>query len=400
MKKKYKSLQDIYLEKSFLKKVPSVPGASIFENAQILIQKDPPHGEVEGPFDLSDVKFRKISKIVKQSEEGEKTLSEEIIKISNLPKEAVADILNKISDLSEEDQTKIVEYIKNRSITLEALNNQNVFDIFAKQGIVKEFTQFLYKYELRSAGARVGKGEAFFSLMLKGARKASGVKTKADPDTGDVRIDGQEVEIKGQGARLKGQKGFGAPENVAVFWSEELKKASSNIPEILQKVPAANSLDWNLKEGGYALDTLGQMLIKSTNGSFTLDDLKNLWKKGFSFLYPAAEKTKFNFIDEAYKTGVLNKDVFVKEFIKFATLYYFDVQNINFIVLSKFDVRSKEITKKGAVSPVAEKRYGLLRIITRDDINSGSLFSKVIFKLPQIGGSPGPQGSGLGVSVM
>lgn len=400
MNKKYKSLQDIYIEKAINKKVPGIPSATIFENAQILIQRDPPHGEVEGPFNVSDIKIKKISKIVKQSEEGEKTLTEEIIKISNLPAEAVSDILNKLSDLSEEEQNKIVEYIRNRSVTLESLNNQNVFDVFEKVGVSKDFSKFLYKYELRSTGARVGKGEAFFSLMLKGARKASGIRSKSDPDTGDIRIEGQEVEIKGQSARLKGQKGFGAPENVARFWSDELKKASVNIPSINDKIPAPNSLNWNFKDGGYALDSFGQELIKSSGGTFTLEDLKQLWKKGLTLLYPSSRDENLKFIDEVYKSGSFNKDLFVQEFIKFAALYYYDIQNINFIVLSKFDIRTKEMTSKGEVSPTAAKRYGLLRIITRDDINSGAIFGKVIFKLPQIGGAPGPQGSGLGVSVM
>jgi hypothetical protein len=399
--KKYKSLQEIYLEKTITKVVPGIPGTKIFEGAQILIQKDPPHGEVAGPFDISDDKFKKISKIIKHSEEKEKSIIDEVVKISNLPSEAVIDILNVLEEFSEEEKNKVIDYIGNRTVTLESLNNNNVLDVFQKIGIPRKFSEFLYKYELKSVGAKVGKGEAFFSLMLKGARKASGIKSKNDPDTGDVRIDGQEVEIKGQSARLKGQKGFGSPENVARYWSEELKKISANIPSLREKIPAPSSLEWNFKDdGGYALDRLGQEIIKASGGSFTLENLKALWKGGLILLYPSAEESKLKFIDDSYKTGSFDKKLFVKEFIKFATLYYFDIQKINFIVISKFDIRGKEITKKGSISPAASQRLGLLRIVTREDVDTDAIFSKASFKLPQIGGAGGVWGSGLGISVI
>jgi hypothetical protein len=399
--KRYKSLQDVYLEKAASKAVPPVPGASVFlikDNATILIQKDPPSGEVE-QYNVSDEKLDKLKTIIGKSEIKDKTLPETITKTSNLPGQAVREIVAHLEEYPEEAVNKVTEYIKNRSIDLKDLDNKNVFDVFEGVGIPKDFSRFLYSYQLKQTSPNVGKGEAFFSLMLRGARKAMGGK-KADAETGDVRIDGQEVEIKGQNARLKGQKGFGAPENVARYWSEELKKASVNIPEINDIIPSSSSLDWNFKDGGYALDTIGQQLIKATQGTFTLEDLKNLWKSGLTFLYPMANKEKFNFIDKVYENGSFNKDIFVKELIKFAFKYYLDVQKINFIVLSKFDLNKKEINSKGIASPGALAKLGLLRIVTREDIDSGDVFNKASFKMPQIGGAPGPQGSGLGVSVM
>jgi len=400
--KKYKSLQDIYLERAAGKSVTPIPGASVSfikDNATILIQRDPPNGEVE-QYDVSDEKLTKLKNVISKTEIKDKTLPEQIVKISNLPAQAVNEIMTHLEEYPEEQVNKITDYIKNRSINLKDLDNKNVFDVFEEAGVPRDFSKYLYGYQLKQTSPNVGKGEAFFSLMLRGARKAMGGK-KTDAETGDVRIGGEEVEIKGQDARLKGQKGFGSPENVAKFWSESLKKASANLPDINSKIPLPSSNDWNFKEGGYALDTLGQELIQPSQGTFNLEDLKTLWKKGLSLLYPVASEDKFNFIDEAYKGGVFNKQVFIKELIKFVCNLYFDIQNLNFIVLSKFDLRQKsDFLKNGQASPTAAARYGLLRIITKEDINSGAIFSKASFKLPQIGGSPGPQGSGLGISVM
>jgi hypothetical protein len=399
--KKYKSLQDIYLEKAAGKSVAPIPGASVSfikDNATILIQRDPPNGEVE-QYDVSDEKLTKLKDVIDRTEIKDKTLPEQIVKISNLPAQAVSEIIAHLEGYPEEQVNKITEYIRNRSINLKDLDNKNVFDVFKRVGIPENFSKYLYGYQLKQTGPSVGKGEAFFSLMLRGARKAMGGK-KADAETGDVRIGGEEVEIKGQDARLKGQKGFGSPESVAKFWSESLKKASANIPDINKRIPSPTSYDWNFKEGGYALDKFGQELIRTSPDNFNLNDLKTLWKGGLSLLYPVASEDKFSFIDEAYKSGAFDKEVFVKELIKFVSNLYFDIQNLNFIVLSKFDLRPKEFRKDGQASPTAAARYGLLKIITREDINSGAIFSKASFKLPQIGGAPGPWGSGLGINVM
>lgn len=399
--KKYKSLQDIYLEKAAGKPVAPIPGASVSfikDNATILIQRDPPNGEVE-QYDVSDEKLTRLKDVISKTEIKDKTIPEQIKKISNLPAQAVSEIMTHLEEYPEEQVNKITEYIKNRSINLKDLDNKNVFEVFKGVGIPENFSKYLYGYQLKQTSPNVGKGEAFFSLMLRGARKAMGGK-KADAESGDVRIGGEEVEIKGQDARLKGQKGFGSPESVAKFWSESLKKASANMPDINKRIPPPNSYDWNFKEGGYALDKFGQELIRASQGDFDVNDLKALWKGGLSLLYPVASEDKFSFIDEAYRDGAFNVQVFIKELIKFVCNLYFDIQNLNFIVLSKFDLRPKDFRKDGQASPTATARYGLLKIITREDINSGAIFSKASFKLPQIGGAPGQQGSGLGINVM
>jgi len=399
---KYKPLGEVYLDKSFGKKLPPLP-RQILEKATILIQRDPPHGNIE-THDISDEKLQKISRIIGRSEELEKSLKEYIIKTINLPEDAANLIIEKISELEEAEKRAVVEYIyppANRSITIEDLDGKNVFDVYATMGIPKGFTQFLYRMEIKpDSGPAVGKGEAFFSLMIKGARKASGIKK--DEDTGDVRVEGREVEIKGQDARLKGQRGFGAGESVPIYWSESLQELSKNYPEINSIIPPPNDYRWNLKSGGYALEQIGQLFIQASQNKFTIENLKNLWKEGFRKLYINATLNDFNFIDEAYKTGKLNNSILEKELKRFAALYYFNTQNIESIILSKFALRQDDFSKKdkNKIKPSAARSYGRLVILTKQDIESGEAFKKVKFKLPQLAGRAGAQGSSLGVNII
>jgi hypothetical protein len=385
--KKYKSLKDIYLEKSLGKNVPSIPSTRITlvpEKGTVLLQKDPPSGDVE-EYNVGDDKLKKVKTILSKSEEKETSIVS-LLNGLNIPPAHSKIIAEKVFE--SEANEKIVAYLNNRDVRIEDLDGKNIIDVFTSKVSDRTFVEWLLSYEW-AATPNVGAGEAFISIMVAGARKTS---TK---EKGDVKIGEQELEIKGDGARLRGQKGFGSAIEAGNQWSRFLKE-NVNKYNLGIDVPAGGNNVYNFVKNGYAFDTIGQQIIANSGGKFTLNDLLKGWKDGLLKLYLNANEDNFNFIDASYENGVLNKEKFNNGLALFSLNYYYTVEGIEQILLGKFKI-SQEARQKTAT--LEYKRYGTAILIKKEDISNGTVLNKARYTLPSFGATAGVQGGSTALSI-
>lgn len=223
VKKPYKSLQDVYLNESFAKPVSLLPYKIVIkEDADVLIQKNPPHGEVE-EYRVSDKVAKEIRSSIKKqevskTEEGELTASAIIDKALEFDgwkagtKDYPALLERVISIFS---RGEIIPQNFNNLLTIQKDPNNkfrssllaNPQQVFAYQDLIPE--TFLNLFETGGgvkvadelwgvtfkAKVNVGAGELAFTLL------SDAVKGR----TGDLLFkDIGEVEVKGLGARMGG----------------------------------------------------------------------------------------------------------------------------------------------------------------------------------------------------
>lgn len=384
--KKYRSLDEVYLENSFAIPVPPPPRAKIFftEKGTVLLQKDPPQGNVE-EYNVGDEKLQKVKSILSKSEEKEAGISEVLVKL-NIPPAHAKIISERIFESESNEQ--IVSYINNRDVTIEQIDGKNIIDVFSQKISDRKFLEWLLAYEYPSQPS-VGAGEVFISIMIANARKTS---TK---EKGDVKIGEQELEIKGDGARLRGQKGMGIGVEVGNYWSNFLKE-KSKINNIELQIPEGGTNFYNFVKNGWAFDTVGQQLIANSQGKFTLQDLLLGWKEGLRKLYLSSKIEDYSFIDSSYENGNLNKSKFINGLALFSLKYYFNIENIEKLLVGKFKLAevAKEKTKT-----VAFKRYGTVSLITLEDVTTGNALNKATYTLPSFGATAGVQGGSTSINI-
>jgi len=385
-KKKYKSLNEVYLENSYAKPVPPPPRSKIFftEKGTVLLQKDPPQGNVE-EYNVGDEKLQKVKNILSKSEEKEANITDVLTKL-NIPPAHAKLISEKIFESPNSEQ--IVAYINNRDITIEQVDGKNILDVFAQKISDKKFLEWLLAYEY-TANPSVGAGEVFVSIMIANARKTS---TK---EKGDVKIGEQELEIKGDGARLRGQRGMGTGVEVSNYWSNFLNE-KAKIYNLDIQIPEGGTNFYNFVKNGWAFDTVGQQIITNSQGSFNLQQLIIGWKEGLRKLYLSSKLEDYAFIDSSYENGVLNKSKFINGLVLFSLRYYFTIENLEKLLVGKFKLAeaAKEKTKT-----VAFKRYGTVVLINLEDINTGNALNKATYTLPSFGASAGVQGGSTSINI-
>jgi len=255
-KKKYRPLDEVYLRESFAKPVIPPPYKIIIrEDAEVLIQKDPPHGNVE-EYRVSDEVAREIRSSIKKqevskTEEGELTASAIIDKVLDMDgwKSGTRDypaLLERVIGIF--SRGEIIPKNFNNLITIQKDPN-NKFrtsllaspqQVFAYNDLIPD--SFLQLFEpgggkkvadelwgvTFKAKVNVGAGELAFTLL------SDAVKGK----TGDLMFkDLGEVEVKGLAARMGGD-GFchnhtpGELDKILSSQSESLTK------QTLQRVKA------------------------------------------------------------------------------------------------------------------------------------------------------------------
>ena len=384
--KKYRPLDEVYLSESYAKHVPLPPRSKIIlhETGTVLVQKDPPQGEVE-EYNVGDEKLKKVKNILAKSEEREAGIVDLINKL-NIPPAHSKIIAERIFE--SENQEQILNYINNRDIRIEDLDGKNIIDVYTQKIIDRAFVEWLLGYEW-AATPNVGAGEAFISIMVAGARKTS------SKEKGDVKIGEEELEIKGDGARLRGQKGFGSGIEVGNLWSAFLNDKAKQY-NLALNIPEGGSNFYNFVKNGYAFDTIGQQIIANSQGGFTLKDLLQGWKDGLRKLYLNSSIQDYDFIDSSYENGVLNKAKFNNGLALFSLNFYFNVEQIEKLLLGKFKIAqaAREKTKT-----LEYKRYGSAVVITRQDIASGNVLNKASYTLPSFGATAGVQGGSTALHI-
>jgi len=223
--KKYRSLDEIYLQESFAKKVPGVPGTRVIfvsEEADVVIQANPPAGDVKS-FRVSDKVAKEIIGSINKhapskTEEGELTVSTIIDKVltddgwkagnKDYPAllERVIGIFSR-GELKPENFNNLLKIQKDKNNKFRTQLLASPGQVFDYQSLIPETFVDLFEGdngirvadELWSvtfkAKVNVGAGELAFTLL------SDAVKGKV----GDLFFeDIGEVEVKGLGARMGG----------------------------------------------------------------------------------------------------------------------------------------------------------------------------------------------------
>jgi uncharacterized protein YihD (DUF1040 family) len=223
--KKYRSLDEVYLQESFAKKLPELPRTRVVfikENADVVIQKNPPNGQVR-EFDVSDeVANQIISNIASQqkrsTEEGELSVSEIIDKVlindgwkaGNKEYTALLDRVIKIftsSNFIAEKFNNLIKIQKDKNNKFRTALLAAPGEVFAYKSLISDAFMQLFEGEdgykvaeslwpiTFKARVNVGPGELAITLL------SDSIKGK----TGDLLFDGfGEVEVKGSDARMGG----------------------------------------------------------------------------------------------------------------------------------------------------------------------------------------------------
>jgi hypothetical protein len=325
-------------------------------------------------FLINSEQLNAVMQIVSVNNEMLHVLSEQIESF-NIPKLHAYNLSRII--LSSVNSDDAVNYLFDRRVTLDDINRRNLFDVFLDYNIGEDLISDLMRYTWEATPA-IGKGEVFFALMFKDASKIN--------DHGDVIIGDEVVDIKGDGARLKGQTGFGMGHEAGDFWHGILSSRDV-FNQYATALPAKGSTAFNLTSGNFALDRLGRVV------GFTIDDVIDLWKQGLMRVYDHSSYTDFKFIDRAYETGKLDEEKLRLGFIKFSIRYYFKVEQVDKIVVSKFSLRESDTS-------IDSKRIGYVAILSKNDVLTDEYIQSIAkYTLPSFSASAGSQGGALGISI-
>lgn len=223
--KKYKSLSETYLEGSLNKSVPPIPSTRVLiikEYADVVIQTNPPEGNVE-EFKVSDELAKQIKNDIKRqekrpTEEGELSVNEIIDKVlvydgwkaGNKDYQALLDRVIKIftaGDIKTENFNNLLKIQKDKNNKFRTDLLVNPGRVFSYKSLIPQSFLELFEGEAGlsvadnlwgvtfKAKVNVGAGELAFTLL------SDAVKGK----TGDLMFEGiGEVEVKGLDARMGG----------------------------------------------------------------------------------------------------------------------------------------------------------------------------------------------------
>jgi hypothetical protein len=223
--KKYRSLDEVYLQESFAKQVPELPRTRVIfvkEDADVLIQKNPPAGEVE-EYRVTDKVAKEIRSSIKRqvpskTEEGELTVNAIIDKVltydgwragnKDYPAllERVIGIFSK-GELKPENFNNLLKIQKDKNNKFRTQLLASPGQVFDYQSLIPETFVDLFEGDngikvadelwgvTFKAKVNVGAGELAFTLL------SDAIKGKV----GDLFFeDIGEVEVKGLGARMGG----------------------------------------------------------------------------------------------------------------------------------------------------------------------------------------------------
>lgn len=205
MTKKYKSLCDVYKDTAygeFIKRVAK-DKVSLKEYAEVIIQKNPPHGEVKD-FRVSDDTAEKISNAITKEPNQKKIidfLNGKGFTEKSFKGRGFNAIVDTIIEAGEQSVESFINFIQNESKpTILSNLTGNLLDIGTKAGISAEIIKLLSTLNLLdNTNNAVGPGEIAIGLIFSDVRNSS---TK-----GDLELGGKKVEVKGSGGRMGLQPG-------------------------------------------------------------------------------------------------------------------------------------------------------------------------------------------------
>lgn len=198
IKKPYKSLDEIYLNNT--PKI-SVGTKIIFlkERADVVIQRDAPHGDVR-EFEVSDDTANKLIKSL-DIEEPNKQKINNFLASKGFKPESYKDngyvlILDALFNLAEEDIKRFSAFIDSpEKPQLKNNLSGNLFDIGSKAGLTQSFIKRLSTVEPKDINDNsVGPGEILLGILFMDVFNS--------PQSGDLAFNGKKVEVKGTGGRF------------------------------------------------------------------------------------------------------------------------------------------------------------------------------------------------------
>jgi len=210
MNKKYKRLDDVYLNNTFGKVVKPVVGmpenymAFFKEYAEVLIQKDPPKGEVKD-YKVSDDTAKKLSQALDVKEPNQQVivsyLNQKGYSTNSFKGKGFDVIVDTVLENNEQDVASFTNFIKGTEKP-KLLNNLsgNLKDIGQKYNLSPNIIQSLATLSLLdNTSNAVGPGEIAIGVLFEDIKNSS--------TTGDLELNGKKVEVKGSGGRMGLQPG-------------------------------------------------------------------------------------------------------------------------------------------------------------------------------------------------
>lgn len=234
---------------------------------------------------ISDKKIKNIIDVLK-SNKLPTNIIDKIYALSQFNSENVDIIVNTLKNInvSSADIQLIIEtsvqmgcfkefseYIVDKKININDVNNKYLTNVFAKYNLPKKFILWLINQE----GYRVGKGELALIVLINKASNAG---------KGDVNIDNKHVEVKGTGGRMLSTRGFGNGLSAARTFEKEYKQLAGK-HNININIPAAGGNDYNLTGNNWQCEIIGHELITQSNGKIKINDIIKVWKSAFEDVY-------------------------------------------------------------------------------------------------------------------
>jgi len=298
--------------------------------------------------ELSHEIINKIYALIKRNDESyDWTI--QFIKSLHLPEIAAKEITEKIFEFGEEDVEIIINYLKNRTVTLEDLKKSNhILELFKKTKINENFLMWLTNYSYQNIPA-VGSGEIALVLLLNGGSKAG---------VGDVTVNGLEIEVKGDGGRIKGQKGYSMGMEAGRYLSDVIKANLTKIdpkkrPIKIEQIPEPGSNAYN-----FGKTNIDSNIFNMLAPIFIENNV--LKKADIVKAIQASLKRVFHGMDISWVARhvnnmgqIKNSREFIDDWFRASVKYYFDTEHFDLLVI---------LDRKGKLACVSKEEDPLTKL--------------------------------------
>jgi hypothetical protein len=367
----WKSLDQVYLQEAAFKTVVKLPrqrvlGEELY-NVKYKKESQPEYTDLN----VDSEQFEKAYRYLNTPGSSIKKVIESL-QLSGLTAIQVKEVIEVVYRYDEPD--KFFAALENKMPMKEFLSapGNNIVDLVSsKYDLDKDLVGDLLMFAPTTQPV-TGRCETFIILFVEGASKGTA--------GGDIEIGKTQYEIKGSGARLKGQKGFGSQ-------PAALRAFTNGLQQLITK--SGLQLDFNnpdfdvlVKTNGI-IDQIANELVAT--GNVTKQDIAQLYANGYAELYTNADNQAdlLSWIEPNLDENGNIGDKFREAYFLFATKYYADQEDFNYILF----IGTERIKKP--------KDFGKLQYISVADVKnkSTSIFSKVLRGYPSIKPNAGPQGS-------
>ena len=236
---------------------------------------------------------------------------------------------NIISLLSNGDLNKVMNYIDNRTTSIDSLLGNKVNALNLNDSLFgitnKSDSLSLFSYQWPTSPI-MGKGEFWLALILSGGSSAS---------TGDVSVNGSILEVKGIGARLVGQKGYGNAKQMVSSFKSALSEIAIEVGATGYSVIDGSNIDWNItKKTARLLELNLQAIAKEVNG-FNPKQIAIISRKlieVYKTLYVNLNTAQYGSILEGSinRNGSIDVAMFNKALLVLSFDYYLSVEHFTY----------------------------------------------------------------------